>query len=166
MNQLCACMLSLFSRVRLFAMDCSQPGSSVHGILQANILDRVSMASSRGSSWPRDQTCVCCVSCIAGRCLTAEPPVEHICTYPSLLDLPFHLGHHNVLSRVPCVIPWFELVVYSINRINSEYVSILVSHSSSLLLCYSYICSLHLCLYFFFANKIIYTIFLDSTCVC
>ena len=143
----------------------SQPGSSVHGILQANILDWVSMASSRGSSWLRDQTCVCCVPCIAGRCLTAEPPVEHIYTYPSLLDSPFHLGHHSVLSRVPCAIPWFILVIYSINKINSEYVSILISHSSSLLLWYSYICSLHLCLYFFFANKIVYTIFLDSTCM-
>ena len=38
------------------AMDCSLPGSSVHGILQARILEWVSMPSSRGSSWPRDQT--------------------------------------------------------------------------------------------------------------
>ena len=31
-------------------MDCSPPGSSVHGILQARILERVAMLSSRGSS--------------------------------------------------------------------------------------------------------------------
>ena len=37
------------------AMDYSPPGSSVHGILQARILEWVSMSSSRGSSWPRDQ---------------------------------------------------------------------------------------------------------------
>ena len=37
------------------AMDCSLPGSSVHGILQARILEWVSMSSSRGSSRPRDQ---------------------------------------------------------------------------------------------------------------
>ena len=43
--------------------DCSPPGSSVHGISQARILESVAMPSSRGSSWPRDQTCV---SCIAG----------------------------------------------------------------------------------------------------
>ena len=48
-------------------MDCSLPGSSVHGFLQARILKWVAMASSRGSSWPRDQTQV---SCIAGRFLT------------------------------------------------------------------------------------------------
>ena len=52
-------------------MDCSPPGSSVHGILQARILEWVAMPSSRGSSWPRDQTWV---SCIAGRFFTAEPP--------------------------------------------------------------------------------------------
>ena len=37
-------------------MDCSPPGSSVHGILQARILEWVAMLSSRGSSWPRDWT--------------------------------------------------------------------------------------------------------------
>ena len=37
-------------------VDCSPPGSSVHGILQARILKRVAMPSSRGSSQLRDQT--------------------------------------------------------------------------------------------------------------
>ena len=36
------------------SMDCSPPGSSVHGILQAKILEWVAMLSSRGSSQPRD----------------------------------------------------------------------------------------------------------------
>ena len=39
-------------------MDCSPPGSSVHGIFQARILEWVAMPSSRGSSWPRDWTCI------------------------------------------------------------------------------------------------------------
>ena len=46
-----------------YPMDCSPPGSSIHGILQARILEWVTMPSSKGSSQPRDQTCV---SCIAG----------------------------------------------------------------------------------------------------
>ena len=50
-------------------LDCS-PDSSVHGIFQASILERVAISSSRGSSCPRDQTCVSCVSCIAGRLFT------------------------------------------------------------------------------------------------
>ena len=41
-------------------------GSSVHGILQARILEWVAMPSYRGSSQPRDQTCVFCISWIAG----------------------------------------------------------------------------------------------------
>ena len=36
-------------------MDCSPPGSSIHGILQARILEWVAMPSSRGSFQPRDQ---------------------------------------------------------------------------------------------------------------
>ena len=47
-------------------MDCSPPGSSVHGILQARILEWVAMPSSRGSSQHRDRTQI---SCIAGRFL-------------------------------------------------------------------------------------------------
>ena len=48
-------------------MDCSPPGSSVHGILQAWILEWVACPFSRGSSQPRDWTRV---SCIAGRFFT------------------------------------------------------------------------------------------------
>ena len=53
-------------------MDCSPPGSSVHGILQARILEWVAIPLSRGSSSPRDQTQVSCVSCIEGRFFTTE----------------------------------------------------------------------------------------------
>ena len=44
--------------------DCSPPGSSVQGILQARILEWVVMPSSRGSSPPRDRAHVSYVSCI------------------------------------------------------------------------------------------------------
>ena len=47
--------------------DCSTPGSSAHGILQARILEWVAISFSRGSSQPRDQTQV---FCIAGRFFT------------------------------------------------------------------------------------------------
>ena len=46
-------------------MDCSPPGSSVHGILQARILEWVAVSFSRGTSRLRDRTQV---SCIASRC--------------------------------------------------------------------------------------------------
>ena len=42
-------------------MDCSLPSSSVHGIFQARILEWVAISFSRGSSLPRDQTCISCI---------------------------------------------------------------------------------------------------------
>ena len=63
--------------------DCSPPGFSAHGILQARILECIAMSSSRGYPKPRDRTCI---SCISGRFLTAEPVREapkkmwYICT--------------------------------------------------------------------------------------
>ena len=63
--KLCVYMLSCCC-VWLFCnpMDCSPPGSSFHEISQARTLEWVAMPSSRGSSQPRDQTPVFCVSCI------------------------------------------------------------------------------------------------------
>ena len=47
----------LLSRVQLCVpMDCSLPGSSVHGILQARILEWAAISFSRESSWPGDRT--------------------------------------------------------------------------------------------------------------
>ena len=43
-------------------VDCSPPGFSVHGILQARILEWIAISSSRGSSWPRDETRVSCTA--------------------------------------------------------------------------------------------------------
>ena len=48
-------------------MDCSQPGTSVHKIFQARVLEWVAISFSRGSSWPWDQTQV---SLMEGRCFT------------------------------------------------------------------------------------------------
>ena len=53
-----------------YPMDCSPPGSSIHGIVQARVLEWVAISFSRGSSRPRDQTQV---SRIVGR-PTSEPP--------------------------------------------------------------------------------------------
>ena len=50
-------------------LNCSLPGSSIHGILQARILEWVAISFSRGSSWPRDSTCISCSSCIGNKIL-------------------------------------------------------------------------------------------------
>ena len=54
-------------------MDCILPGFSVHGMLQARILEWVAISFSRGSSRSRDQTHV---ACIAGRFFKAEHDLE------------------------------------------------------------------------------------------
>ena len=59
----CVCAKSLQSCPTLSdPMDCSPPGSSVHGILQARILEWAAISSSRGSSQPRDRTQVACMA--------------------------------------------------------------------------------------------------------
>ena len=55
-------------------MDCSPSGSTVHGILQAIILERVAISSSGGSSPPRDRCCISCIFCIGRRFFTTELP--------------------------------------------------------------------------------------------
>ena len=57
-------------------VDCSPPGSSVRGILQARILEWVVIPFSRRSSQPRDQTWV---SCTADRfCLSHQIPISYL----------------------------------------------------------------------------------------
>ena len=50
-------------------MDCSLPGSSVHRILQARILELIAISYSRRSSRPRDGTHISYVSCIGRQIL-------------------------------------------------------------------------------------------------
>ena len=60
----CVCVLSCFSHVQLSnCMNCTLPDSSVHGILQARILEWVAMPSFKGSFQCRDGTHVSYVSC-------------------------------------------------------------------------------------------------------
>ena len=56
-------LLSLVTEFCLFCnpRDCSRPGSSVHGILQARILEWVAIPFPKGSSQPKDRACVSCL---------------------------------------------------------------------------------------------------------
>ena len=62
--------------------DCSPPGSSVHAIFQTRVLEQVAISYSRGSSQPRDQTCVSCICCISRQILyhgaAWEAPILHL----------------------------------------------------------------------------------------
>ena len=64
----CSCVLSHWNMSH--SLQHHGPSTSVHGILQAGILEWLDIPSSRGSSWPRDQTWV---SCIAGGLFIVGP---------------------------------------------------------------------------------------------
>ena len=104
----CTCVLSHFRHVWLCnPMDCSPPGSSVHGIFQARILEWVVIPFSRGSSWPRDWTHVSWVSCIAGGFFTTEPLGKSFsCAYWPFI----YLIWSNVCSES---LPKFSLIYFS-----------------------------------------------------
>ena len=104
-------------------MDYSLPGSSVHGIFQARILQWVAISNSRGSSQPKDWTHVSCVSCIDRQilfhCTTweavpnpkfidtvqqqstvwAEDLALLLCLTPPSTPLPKWLWHHLWVSK-------------------------------------------------------------------
>ena len=67
-------ILSLGRLLLYDAVDCSPPGCSVHGTLQARILEWVAVPFSRGSSRPRDRTLISYISCLAGSLLPLVPP--------------------------------------------------------------------------------------------
>ena len=75
-------------------VDCSLPGSSVHGILQARILEWVAIPFSRGSSQPRDQTLISYVSSLAGRFFTTSATWE---------DIGSSIKHSNFVLFEQCV---------------------------------------------------------------
>ena len=82
---LCVCAKQLQSCLTLCnTTDYSLPGSSIHRILQAIILEWVAMPASRGSSQPRDQTHVSMSLSLAGRFVTTSTTKEA----PSELKLP------------------------------------------------------------------------------
>ena len=80
-------------------MDCSPPGSSVHGILQARILEWLAIPFSRGSSQPRDQTWA---SCISGRFFTIWASKE-----AAIVDLPDSgIEHRSLTSQADSFTVW------------------------------------------------------------
>ena len=127
-----ACTLSHFKLCLTLCdpMDYSPPGSSVHGILQARILEWLAMPSSRGSSRPRDRTHVSCISWTADEFFTVEPPKK-----------PHNFSQIQLLSRVWLfVTPWTAARQASLSITNSQSppkpMSIeLVMSSNHLILC-------------------------------
>ena len=112
-------------------MVCSLPGSSVHGIFQAKILEWVAISFSRGSSWPSDRTRV---SLIAGRCFTLWATRE---TNPPTRDQIHTPCTGRPRSRQPgkspriifkgCISLFRHFYIYPINRLLLEFRLFLVT---------------------------------------
>ena len=76
------CVLSHFSRVRLCnPTNCSPPGSSVHGILQARILEWIAIPFSRGSSWPKAWTQDWGIGWITPFWASSSPYIKRVCCF-------------------------------------------------------------------------------------
>ena len=90
-------------------MDCSLPGSSIHGIFQARILEWVVISFSRRSPQPRDWTWV---SCIVGRCFTiwAKQSLEKW-TNPGvvIMDTPVKLVKSTVILTYVSYVKYVEV---------------------------------------------------------
>ena len=76
-------------------VDCSLPGSSVHGISQARVLEWVAISFSRGSSWPRDWTCISCVG-------------RQILYHWATREAQTLLWSSICMTAVPCTSVWVE----------------------------------------------------------
>ena len=102
-RQMCSmsvCLVTQSHPTLCSPMDCSLPGSSVHGILQARILEWVAMPSSRGSSRPRNWTHI---SCIADRFFTTESPGKPADVQGSNSSL-FTFDIHQLMVDTLCVL--------------------------------------------------------------
>ena len=98
---LCVCILSrsvVSTSLKLHEM--YQPGSSVHGISQGRILVGVAISYSRGSSWPRDWTCISLSSALAGRFFTTEPPGKLFDLYTLFMFGKSH-GQRSLVGNTP-----------------------------------------------------------------
>ena len=88
-------------------MNHSPPGSTVHGLFQTRTLEWVAIPFSRGSSWPRDWTCVSWGSCIKGGFFPAEPPgkpenLVKISEKLLLIALGTSRGRFTSVAKIPC----------------------------------------------------------------
>jgi len=116
-----ACSVTQLCLIFCDPMDCSQPDSTVHGIFQARILESVAISSSRGSSWPRDRTCVSCI----GRqflyyratweaCMKAEPSTHCDLSPTEILAFSLAPGSRTGLVPVRYVFIWTFLSTYCV----------------------------------------------------
>ena len=102
-------------------MGCSLPDSSVHGLLQAKIVEWVAISFSRESSRPRDGTHVSCVSCISRQI--------YICVYIYIYIYIFYhraiwaaliMEYYSAFKRKEILTAWLKLEDNSLSAISQK----------------------------------------------
>ena len=88
----CSVVYNSFSPI-----DCSLPGSSANGILQARILEWAAISSSRGHSWPRDLMHISCISCIGRTTRATWEAHMYTCDWVMLM---YGRGQHNIVNQL------------------------------------------------------------------
>ena len=135
-------------------MDCSLPGSSVHGILQVRVLEWVAILFNKGS-WPRDWTQV---SCIAGGFLTiwaTRKAYIYICIYIYMLYLCIYIHiciHICVYMCILCIYIYICFIyVYMLYIVSTNVLYII--HM------YIYMC---VCIYIYKLYIYIYIVYMNA----
>ena len=110
---MCVCVCTQSCPTLCDPMDCSPPGSSIHGILQARILEWVAISSSRGSSRPKDEILVSMSPALAngffttsdtwealkcGKCSQSVGHFVYVKLHPGVKDFSLHLINGAVVS--------------------------------------------------------------------
>ena len=109
MVYMCMCTKSLQSCLTLYdSIDCSPPGSSVHGILQARTLEWVAMSSSRASFQPRDWTCISSVQFSRSVVSDSLQPMNY--------STP---GHHQLPENTQTHVHWVGDAIQSSHPLSS-----------------------------------------------
>ena len=128
-------------------MNYNLPGSSVHGISQARILEWVAISFSRGSSWPRDRTCVFCLARLI------------LYQWPHILCNTCGLG--SVFLGYPCNFP----MVFSIWALQLETGQLRVTEAHDLSEVLTPLCQLFRKVYFILSPKLV-SLYLLLFCSC
>ena len=103
-THLCGAKIPSVLSDSLQPMDCSLPGSSFHGILQARVLEWVSMPSSSDLPNPQIKPMFFYVSCSVGSSFIAEPPEMPTCMY--ILGVYILWSLEDIISVCMCDLVW------------------------------------------------------------
>ena len=122
----CSCLVTKSCPTLCDPMDCSPPGSSVHGIFQTRILEWVVISFSRGSSWSGNWTSI---FCMGGGFFTGEPPGKptpiFLAPGSSFVEVNFFTGPERgdgfrmISSTLHLLCTLFPLLLYQLHHRSS-----------------------------------------------